>query len=1059
SDKKSCHERPGSPVTPRMKTGVPDLSPPLKQARLKAVRQRSDSISLGRLAFFRHLERVETMRCFWELKHIELNQDFQESEGTHITAGCYYQSSSLSPRAWQRFPPQLKATLGSARNSGRAMEGFLKGRDLWLVSSVCLMASYLWRRLWDLLSYRRKGRSSSSLEVQESASKVSRSRVLRTCLVSASLRKSVPFGLRTERPAAHLETQMITSIAMVKASGEMRGKEEELIHLLRHSFPSTSYSWIDYILLGRNWLRCAKKLAPDTKLPYLQQTGFLLAMTSMETSPGIDLIQVRIESLSSKMDTLISIQEKVLSRLDSMSQDLDGIERDMETLKLDKEEIHMPPGTRNEGPARGARGEMKEMCQEMSSIMTAVNQRSEQQAQKLEGMERLVLSIQQVVGFIGETVKTSKVMELMFKGPAARKNKTTLSLGPNKAKQTAKKQASGEVPPGKKATSIKSVKGTEELILACEPSILESTHKLNLHGPKHFLSSKKSFNFLKDHKLKDGKLSFKVLKAQKKKKPPDTTDAASLKKQALLLEEVQKLNRENAERSTVSVGMEVEAPLSQNLLDFILEETKAPIAEQEELSEEEQDAGVELKKEEEAVKVENGPEEMPKEEAEEISEELEEVGKEDGSANVPAVEAESCEPEHVDEVTTSSKRRVTEEDLELEDHKKSRVEEDNEEEENKAELPEDLHGVFKADGVELHIDFSKQKQEEDEVPDESECEQFFIELRPVPVRIYMNCTPPPLAPFSHRVVSAKPNQINNFYTINRQEVLGGSTLCSNVQLRGRFGQVHKCIENSSGLTLAAKIIKARSPKEKEVVKNEIQVMNQLDHANLIQLYAAYESRNDIILVLEYVDGGELFDRIIDENYKLTELDTVMFIRQICEGLRYMHKMYILHLDLKPENILCVSRLTNKVKIIDFGLARKYIPREKLRVNFGTPEFLAPEVINYDFVSFNTDMWSLGVISYMLLSGLSPFLGDDDNETLNNILSCQWNFEEDEFLGISSEAKDFISKLLVFNKSWRIGAGEALKHPWLSDPELHHRLHEKRNMCRSRRNSCLPPPTS
>uniref|UniRef100_A0A671SMZ5 Protein kinase domain-containing protein n=1 Tax=Sinocyclocheilus anshuiensis TaxID=1608454 RepID=A0A671SMZ5_9TELE len=295
-----------------------------------------------------------------------------------------------------------------------------------------------------------------------------------------------------------------------------------------------------------------------------------------------------------------------------------------------------------------------------------------------------------------------------------------------------------------------------------------------------------------------------------------------------------------------------------------------------------------------------------------------------------------------------------------------------------------------------------------------------------------NCTPPPPAPFNHRVVSAKPNQINNFYTINRQEVLGG----------GRYGQVHKCIENSSGLTLAAKIIKARSQKEKEVVKNEIQVMNQLDHANLIQLYAAYESRNDIILALEYVDGGELFDRIIDENYKLTELDTVMFIRQICEGLRYMHKMYILHLDLKPENILCVSRLTNKVKIIDFGLARKYQPREKLRVNFGTPEFLSPEVVNYDFVSFNTDMWSLGVITYMLLSGLSPFLGDDDSETLNNIFACQWNFEEDEFSEVSEEAKDFISKLLVVDKSWRIGATEALKHPWLSDPAVHFCLHQK-----------------
>lgn len=170
-------------------------------------------------------------------------------------------------------------------------------------------------------------------------------------------------------------------------------------------------------------------------------------MTSVETSLGFDLIQVRIESLSSKMDTLISIQEKVLSRLDSMSEELVGIERDMETLKVDKEE--MPPASCNKGPARGTGGEMKEMCQEMNSIMTAVNKRSEQQTQKLEGMERLVMSIQQVVGFIGETVKTSRITELMFKGPAARKSKATLACKNQDSKHGVKRQASGEPVPGK----------------------------------------------------------------------------------------------------------------------------------------------------------------------------------------------------------------------------------------------------------------------------------------------------------------------------------------------------------------------------------------------------------------------------------------------------------------------------------------------------------------------------------------------------------------------------------------------------------------------------------
>ncbi|XP_016103098.1 myosin light chain kinase 2, skeletal/cardiac muscle-like [Sinocyclocheilus grahami] len=751
-------------------------------------------------------------------------------------------------------------------------------------------------------------------------------------------------------------------------------------------------------------------------------------MSSANSSTGIDLLQVRIESLSSKMDRLISIQEKVLSRLDGMSQDIDGIEKDVETLKVEKEEIHFPPVIRT-GPAH----EMKEMCQEMNSIMLAVNNRSEQQTQKLEGVESLVMSIQQVVSFIGETVKTSKIMDILFKGPASRKTKAT--------------------------SALKSKDSKIKLSSKCQTS--DNNEPVTIK--------------LRDHKVKDKKfrLSLKGLKAQKKKKPPDSTvDTVSLKKQALLLEEVQKLNQENAERTEASQPLEKGMQNSEDCLvtpiqqELILEGDKPVEPEQEKSSIEENEVTLELK-EDEMKDAEPKMEEVQAETPELVEEETkelplkttdilkdqEEEGTEDqtitdgpAEPDIPDTEpptpiensVQSIESEQTDEVTTSSKRHVTEEDLGLEDHKKSRVEEGENQSEQEPQEPEDLCGVFKADGVEIELDFSKLKKESYEDEDEDHKDHFFID-----------CTPPPAAPFSHRVLSAKPNQINNFYTINRQEVLGG----------GRFGQVHKCIENSSGLTLAAKIIKARSQKEKEVVKNEIQVMNQLDHANLIQLYAAYESRNDVILVLEYVDGGELFDRIIDENYKLKELDTVMFIRQICEGLRYMHKMYILHLDLKPENILCVSRLTNKVKIIDFGLARKYQPREKLRVNFGTPEFLSPEVVNYDFVSFNTDMWSLGVISYMLLSGLSPFLGDDDNETLNNILACQWNFQEDEFSEVSEEAKDFISKLLVVDKSWRLGATEALKHPWLADPAVHFRLHQKKNMCRSRRNSCLPPPES
>nr|XP_057924208.1 myosin light chain kinase 2, skeletal/cardiac muscle isoform X2 [Doryrhamphus excisus] len=708
---------------------------------------------------------------------------------------------------------------------------------------------------------------------------------------------------------------------------------------------------------------------------------------------SFDLIQNRIESLSGKMDKLINLQEKVLSRLDS---DCGGLVKE-EKLNVSKEESLVP---------RGEVGQVKEICQEMSTIVSAVNQRSELQAQKLEGMEKLVLSMQQVISFIGETVKTSRVMELMFKGPAARKG--------NKGKPVPKLKSSD-------------TKKTEK----------------------------------KDHKGKDGAekpcLSPKGVKAQMKMKPPDTSDV-SLKKQALLLEEVQKLNRENSEKSAhqltdVYLNLEAGVPSQEQRGDGVQD---LVVASQQEA------VGAEM--DEDKIPVGDVAEEELTLDVEDVEEEVHLVEEEEESTAEDATESSELPDNQTEQTNASGNCEVASPTSEADLHQTvelgiaeepvvveeaQKVQEDKEEEgkkegkeEDEDEQEQEDWAVFRADGVEFQFDLKERlerEKKETKPKNEEEKENEYMQ------QYYIDTTPPPAAPFNHRIVSAKPNQISNFYTINWQEVLGG----------GRFGQVHKCVENSSGLTLAAKVIKARAQKEKEVVKNEIQVMNNLDHANLIQLYAAYESRNDIILVLEYVGGGELFNRIIDENYTLMELDAVVFIRQICEGLQHMHKMYILHLDLKPENILCVSRVTNKIKIIDFGLARIYKPREKLRVNFGTPEFLAPEVINYDFVSFNTDMWSLGVITYMLLSGLCPFLGDNDNETLNNILACQWNLEEQEFVDTSEEAKDFISRLLVVNKSWRMGASEALRHPWLSNPVLHHKLHTKKTMCRSRRSSCVP----
>ena len=124
--------------------------------------------------------------------------------------------------------------------------------------------------------------------------------------------------------------------------------------------------------------------------------------------------------------------------------------------------------------------------------------------------------------------------------------------------------------------------------------------------------------------------------------------------------------------------------------------------------------------------------------------------------------------------------------------------------------------------------------------------------------------------------------------------------------------------------------------------------------------------------------------MVADDFTLTEHDCVLFMRQICLAIGYMHQKDIVHLDLKPENILCKSKKSHQIKIIDFGLARKLDPGKDVRILFGTPEFVSPEVISYEPVSTTSDMWSVGVVCYVLLSGLSPFMGDSDVETFANI---------------------------------------------------------------------------
>ncbi|XP_051862002.1 titin isoform X21 [Drosophila albomicans] len=249
--------------------------------------------------------------------------------------------------------------------------------------------------------------------------------------------------------------------------------------------------------------------------------------------------------------------------------------------------------------------------------------------------------------------------------------------------------------------------------------------------------------------------------------------------------------------------------------------------------------------------------------------------------------------------------------------------------------------------------------------------------------------------------------------------------------KGRFGVVYKVLERAQPeQQLAAKVIKCIKSRDRQKVLEEISIMRSLQHPKLLQLAASFESAREIVMVMEYITGGELFERVVADDFTLTELDCILFLRQVCEGVAYMHSQSVVHLDLKPENIMCHTRTSHQIKIIDFGLAQRLDTKAPVRVLFGTPEFIPPEIISYEPIDFKSDMWSVGVICYVLLSGLSPFMGDTDVETFSNITRADYDFDDEAFDCVSQEAKDFISQLLVHRKEQRLTAQQCLESEWL-----------------------------
>lgn len=208
------------------------------------------------------------------------------------------------------------------------------------------------------------------------------------------------------------------------------------------------------------------------------------------------------------------------------------------------------------------------------------------------------------------------------------------------------------------------------------------------------------------------------------------------------------------------------------------------------------------------------------------------------------------------------------------------------------------------------------------------------------------------------------------------------------------------------------------------MKREIDILKEVDHPNIIWLKAVYEDQKYLHLITELCTGGELFDRIIQKTNSaeghFSERDAAKLIRDICDAIAYCHDVkQIVHRDLKPENFLYKTADDDApIKIIDFGLSRHDTQNfGVMKTKVGTPYYVAPEVLKRDYTK-SCDVWSIGVITYILLCGYPPFYGDSDTEIFESVRVGRYDFPSPEWDDISDEAKDFVNSLLKLDPSAR-----------------------------------------
>mmetsp|Transcript_16538 Transcript_16538/g.24540 ORF Transcript_16538/g.24540 Transcript_16538/m.24540 type:complete len:362 (+) Transcript_16538:143-1228(+) len=249
---------------------------------------------------------------------------------------------------------------------------------------------------------------------------------------------------------------------------------------------------------------------------------------------------------------------------------------------------------------------------------------------------------------------------------------------------------------------------------------------------------------------------------------------------------------------------------------------------------------------------------------------------------------------------------------------------------------------------------------------------------------------------------------------------------------GAFSVVKEGTNKETGESFAIKIVtKAKLTDEDEIaLKDEIAVLKDLQHDHIIRLYDVFEESRFYYLVTERMCGGELFDRIVAKSY-YNEKEARDVCKILFEALQYCHSQNVAHRDLKPENLLLQSEDNDSdLKLADFGFAKRCSSENCLTTQCGTPGYVAPEILEGTPYGCKADMWSLGVIVYIILGGYPPFIESNQRELFRKIRRGQYEFHEEYWGGVSADAKDLISKLLTVDPSKRFSAEEALGCKWM-----------------------------